>query len=55
MHSAVRDMNGLADAIFVNLHLSLIYILEWNALILDKYGMKLRLSSGYTIYGMALQ
>ena len=55
MYSAARVLKGLVDAIYANLHLSLIFILEWNVVTLDKYGMKLRLSWGYTIYGMALQ
>ena len=36
MFFAVKGMKGLAGAIYVNLKLSLIHILEWNALIPDK-------------------
>ena len=36
----VKGMKGPVDAIYVNMNLSLIHILEWNALIPDKCGMK---------------
>ena len=46
MYSDVRDLKDRVDVIYVNLHMNLMFILVWNALLLDKFGMKLRLSWG---------
>ena len=46
MFFAVKGMEGLEDAIYANMNLSLIHILEWNALIPDKCGMLIEAKLG---------
>ena len=46
MFSAIRDLKGRVDVIYVNMHMNLMFILVWNALLLDKFEMKLSLSWG---------